>query len=243
MNDENKPSTWVIQSIADQAINVEFGDSIDEGINQRVTAFMAVLKQQQIPGVTGYLPTYRSLRVSYDSLLIRQSHLIHLIDALLSNAQWTTTPSRCWIVPVCYGGEQGIDLEVSATALGLTCDELVHIHSAPTYRIYMIGFVPGFAYLGGLDERLHLARRTSPRQEVPAGSISIGGMQSAIGSVAAPSGWHLLGKTPAKSFDLRREQPFLFSAGERVRFLPIGVEEYQTLNADPDYMPQWSHDV
>lgn len=240
MNDENKPAAWVIQAIADQAINVEFGDSIDEVTNQRVTAFMMLLKQQQIPGVTGYLPTYRSLRITYDPLLIRQSRLIPIIDGLLSNAQWTAAPSRCWRVPVCYGGEQGIDLVASASALGLACDELIHLHSAPTYRIYMIGFMPGFAYLGGLDERLHLARRTSPRQVVPAGSISIGGMQSAIGSVAAPSGWHLLGKTPAKSFDLRREQPFLFSAGEHVRFLPIGVEEYQALSADPNYMPEWS---
>lgn len=240
MNEADLPLTWVIKAIADQAINIEFGEVIDERINQRVTSFTAALRQKKLQGVTACIPTYRSLTVTYDSMKIRQTRLTSVIEELLSSDNLDTPEGKCWQIPVCYGGEHGIDLEDVSASLGLTPDELISIHSAQIYRIYMIGFVPGFAYLGGLDERLHIPRRTSPRLEVPSGSISIGGMQSAIGSVAAPSGWHLLGRTPVKSFDLHRDHPFLFNAGETVCFHSISAEEYRQLSTEPGYMPKWS---
>ncbi|WP_254711483.1 5-oxoprolinase subunit PxpB [Pantoea cypripedii] len=240
MNDAGMPLSWAIQTIADQAVNIDFGEVIDAQVNQRVTSLAAAIRQQNIAGVTGCIPTYRSLTVTYDSVVIRQRELIQALELLLNTDMLHTPPRKCWLIPACYGGDYGIDLASSATCLGLTPAELIEIHSAQPYRIYMIGFMPGFAYLGGLDPRLHLARRTSPRQEVPGGSISIGGVQSAIGSVAAPSGWHLLARTPVKSFDPQREQPFLFNAGEEVRFVPVSEHDYQTLLADRHYQPEWS---
>lgn len=240
MNDVDNPLSWVIQKIADQAVNIDFGEKIDERINQRVTSLAAIIRQQDIPGVTGCIPTYRSLTVTYDSVLIRQKMLIQMLEELLNTDIRINHPRKCWLIPACYGGDHGIDLSASADMLGLSVNELIEIHSAQPYRIYMIGFMPGFAYLGGLDARLHIPRRTSPRLEVPAGSISIGGIQSAIGSVAAPSGWHLLAQTPVKSFDPQREQPFLFNAGEDIRFVPVSKYDYQLLLSDNNYFPEWS---
>ena len=136
---------------------------------------------------------------------------------------------RAWQVPVAYGGEHGIDLAEMAAERGITEAELVRRHAAPTYRVYMIGFQPGFAYLGGLDPALAKPRRTDPRPRTPAGSISIGGVQTAVASVEAPSGWHLIGRTPALPFRLGRDPVFLFQAGDSVRFEPISPEAVEAL--------------
>ncbi|KFD19153.1 allophanate hydrolase 2 subunit 1 [Tatumella ptyseos ATCC 33301] len=239
VNDKTLPGDWVVQPIADQAINIDFGEVINTRVNERVTSLVAAIKKRQLPGITGLVPAYRSVTISYDALIIRQSELIHVLEELIVCGNMLKHAGKCWQIPACYGGEYGIDLLTSASALGLTTDELISLHSAAIYRIYMIGFMPGFAYLGGLDERLHLARRTSPRAEVPGGSISIGGQQSAIGSVAAPSGWHLLARTPVKNFDPNREQPFLFNAGENVRFIPVSERDYLDLMAERDFQPEW----
>src|SRR3546814_3176463 len=120
-----------------------------------------------------------------------------------------------WRIPVAYGGAYGMDLEHIAERHGLTPERVVDLHGAAEYRVYMIGFAPGFSYLGGLDERLHTPRRTEPRLRTPAGSVSIGGMPAAVSSVEVPSGWHMPGRTPVRTFDLRRDQPSLFAVGDR----------------------------
>ena len=131
---------------------------------------------------------------------------------------------------MCYGGDFGEDLEWLARTRDLTTDEVVRLHAGALYRVYMIGFMPGFAYLGGLPEELHTPRRENPRTHVPAGSVALGGIQSAIFSIAAPSGWHMLGRTPARGFDLRREPPFLIDAGDLVRFKPISADAFARLD-------------
>ena len=138
---------------------------------------------------------------------------------------------RHWEVPVVFGGEWGIDLDFVAAERGISADEVVSRFTAAEYRVYMIGFAPGFAYLGPLPEALHLPRRQSPRPKVPAGTIGIGGIQAALYSVAIPSDWHLLGRTLWRAFDKQRDPPFLFRTGDRIRFVPIGEAEFRRLDA------------
>lgn len=230
---------WRIASIADQALLVDFGEHIDAAINARVMALAERVRRANIPGVTGLVPTYRALTVGYDSLVIRQAALRARLAQLLDEPDELAPAIRCWDVPVAYGGEEGVDLPWLAEQHGLSVAQVIALHCAVPYRVYMIGFVPGFAYLGGLDERLHTSRRVSPRLLTPAGSISIGGQQTAVSSVAAPSGWHLIGRTPVRSFDPSRQEPFVFAAGDEIRFRSIERVEFAELEAQPGYLPQW----
>ncbi|WP_205884853.1 5-oxoprolinase subunit PxpB [Pseudomonas syringae] len=240
MNIEEPEPSLRIAPIADHALYIDFGEVIDAAVNQRVTALAKRVGEARIDGVTGLIPTYRALTVAYDCTRIRQGRLIGHIERLLAEPDAAADPVRSWEVPVAYGGEHGVDLQWLSEHHQLDPDTVIRLHSAVGYRVYMIGFMPGFAYLGGLDARLHTSRRESPRLKTPAGSVSIGGMQTAVASVEAPSGWHLIGRTPARSFEPSREQPFLFSAGDEIRFTPISTEEFDALWAQPDYVPQWT---
>lgn len=240
MSTEEQQPSLRIAPIADHALYIDFGEVIDVAINQRVTALAKRIAQAGIAGVTGLIPTYRALTVAYDCTRIRQAALREQLERLLAQADAAADPVRCWDLPVAYGGEHGIDLNWLAEHHQLDPVEVIRLHSTVSYRVYMIGFMPGFAYLGGLDERLHTSRRESPRLKVPGGTVSIGGMQTAVSSVDAPSGWHLIGRTPARSFVPSREEPFLFSSGDEIRFVPISTEEFDALSVQPDYLPQWT---
>lgn len=229
-----------IAPIGDHAIYIDFGEVIDIAVNQRVTALARRVGEAGIPGVTGLVPTYRALTVAYDCTLIRHSRLRQHLERLLAEPYAEAGPVRQWEVPVAYGGEHGVDLEWLAAQHDLDAQTVIALHSAARYRVYMIGFMPGFAYLGGLDERLHTSRRESPRLKVPAGTVSIGGMQTAVASIEAPSGWHLIGRTPARSFRPGHDDPFLFRAGDEIRFVPIEQAEFDALAAQPDFIPQWT---
>lgn len=239
MNGAVNTLSWKILPVADQAVCIDFGEYIDPHINKYVTDLALLINQQPKPGVTKAIPTYRSLQVNYDSLHIRQPELIDWLQDLLTQPPRKSPPFRAWRIPVCYGGSYGIDLESLAEHHQLSPQEVITRHTQPLYRIYMLGFMPGFAYLGGLDESLHTPRRDSPRLKVPAGSISIGGMQTAVGSVEAPSGWHLIGKTPVKSFVPEREPPVLLQSGDAVRFYPVSPDEFASL-AQAAFIPEWS---
>jgi KipI family sensor histidine kinase inhibitor len=215
----------------DSAFVIEFGDGVDPRANARVLALDALVRRQELPGVVEIVPTYRSLLVQFDPDAVDGREVLRRLQALDLEHPREPPKGRRWTVPVCYGGEHGIDLEEVAKRHDLTAEEVVAIHGSGSYRVYMIGFAPGFAYLGGLDPRLHTPRRQNPRTRTPAGSVSIGGIQAAISSVEAPSGWHLLGRTPVRAFDPDREPPFLFSTGDTVRFEPISAEEFAALDA------------
>ncbi len=215
----------------DQALVVEFGDVIDAGLNRLVQALDRRVADAAIEGVIECVPTYRSLMIVYDPLRIGASALRKRVEKLVPKSADAEAPTRRWTIPVAYGGAHGLDLEEVAKLHGLTPDEVIALHSGAEYRVYMIGFSPGLAYLGGLPEPLHTPRRTTPRLRVPASSVSIGGVQAAVFSVEIPSGWHLLGRTPERLFNLARAQPFLLGAGDRVRFRPISPEEYERLAA------------
>ena len=210
----------------DSAITVEFSRNIDDAANQRVLALDRALGGAPIQGVTETVPTYRSLLVHYDPCLIDFDTLGEELLALAKRPAATTVKTRHWRIPVAYGGENGIDLEDVAKTLGTTPDEIVARHVEGDYRVAMIGFTPGWSYLSGLEKFLHLPRRQNPRLLTPAGTISIGGVQTGIQCLAGPSGWHLLGRTPVRTYQLHREPIFLLEPGDRVTFFPIEAKAF-----------------
>ena len=210
----------------DSAITVEFSRNIDDAANQRVLALDRALAAASVPGVTEAVPTYRSLLVHYDPEVIGFEALGQRLIALASAPAPPAARARRWRVPVAYGGENGIDLDDVAKALNLTPDEVVARHVGGDYRVAMIGFTPGWSYLSGLDQSLHLPRRQNPRVFTPMGTISIGGVQAGIQCLAAPSGWHLLGRTPVRTFQLHRDPVFLTEPGDRVTFYQIDARTF-----------------
>ncbi len=213
----------------DGALVVEFGHAIDPEINARVLALDAALVAA-LAGAIETVPTYRSLLVQYDPLALPAADLIARIRALAATPPPALPRGRRVTLPVAFGGGFGSDFGELAGRLGLDAEGILRLLTGAEFRVYMIGFAPGFAYLGGLPECLHIPRRASPRAKVPAGSVGIGGVQAAVFSVESPSGWHLLGRTPLRPFDLRRADPFLFRAGDRVRFRAIDAEEFARLD-------------
>jgi len=210
----------------DSAITVEFSRNIDEAANQRVLALDRTLMSEPVAGVTETVPTYRSLLVHYDPVVVDFETLGEKLTALASRPVPTTTKTRRWRIPVTYGGEHGIDLEDVAKTLKTTPDEIVARHVAGDYRVAMIGFSPGWSYLSGLEKFLHMPRRKNPRLLTPAGTISVGGVQAGIQCVAAPSGWHLLGRTPVRTYQLHRNPIFLLEPGDGVTFFAIDAKTF-----------------
>jgi KipI family sensor histidine kinase inhibitor len=210
----------------DSAITVEFSRNIDDTANQRVLALDRALASEPVAGVTETVPTYRSLLVHYDPVQIGFDALGEKLLALAEMPSQATATSRRWRVPVAYGGENGIDLEDAAKTLNITPEEVVARHAGGDYRVAMIGFTPGWSYLSGLDKSLHMPRRLSPRVFTPAGTISIGGVQAGIQCLAAPSGWHLLGRTAIRTFRLHRDPVFLTEPGDRVTFYEVDAKTF-----------------
>jgi KipI family sensor histidine kinase inhibitor len=214
----------------DAGIVIEFGDSIDPGINALVLALDAAINDARIVGVVETVPTYRSLLVQIDPLRFDITAFSDQVRGMLHGLAQMTFKSRRWRVPVVYGGDFGIDLEDVAARHGLTTTEVIDRHSAAIYRVYMIGFMPGYTYLGGLDPSLATPRRLDPRSMTPAGTISIGGIQALIAGAAMPSGWHLLGRTPVRTFMVSREPAVLFAPGDEVVFEPIAAHTFDALD-------------
>jgi KipI family sensor histidine kinase inhibitor len=210
----------------DSAITVEFSTNIDDAANQRVLALDRTLANEAIPGVTETVPTYRSLLVHYDPSLVDFATLGEKLVTLAKLPVQATTPSRHWRIPVAYGGEHGIDLEDVAKTLNSTPDDIVARHVAGDYRVAMIGFTPGWSYLSGLDHSLHMPRRQNPRLLTPAGTISIGGVQAGVQCLAGPSGWHLLGRTAVRTYQLHRDPTFLLEPGDRVSFSVVDAKTF-----------------
>jgi KipI family sensor histidine kinase inhibitor len=215
----------------DTALSVDFGNVIDRDVNARVHALDTALTAVPFPGVIETVPTYRAVMVHFDPTVTNVDALSAHLLAVAAKTKTTVLTQRCWRVPVAYGGDHGVDLNDMAASSGLSVADFVEAHSVSTYVVMMIGFMPGFSYLGGLDPRLARHRRDVPRAKVPASSISIGGAQTAIGSVECPSGWHLIGRTPALPFAPAREPVFLFEAGDEIRFHPISEAEWCSLTS------------
>ena len=216
---------------ADQAVIVEFGETIDPVVNRQVIGLDQDLARQPLEGVLETIPTYRSLFIRYDPTRRSSASLIDELQCRMTEELSDDAERRLWTVPVFYGGEAGMDLEDVASLHGLSVDEVIALHSNARYRVYMIGFMPGFAYLGGLPDAIHTPRLTNPRPLTPAGGIAIGGMQASINSVASPSGWRFIGRTPLRLFDPKREPAILLRAGDEIQFECISEDEAARLDA------------
>lgn len=224
-----------ILTAGDSSLLIEFGKEISPEINARITAVVRMMKAQQIEGMVDMIPSFCALLINYDPRVISYGAIKERIEKLLElDVETEESETRIFEIPVCYGGEYGPDLENIAKLAGLTVQEVIDIHSSRDYLIYMLGFLPGFSYLGGLDERIHTPRLANPRLKIRAGSVGIGGSQTGIYPLDSPGGWQLLGLTPVKTYDPDREVPILFEAGDYIRFVPVTEDEYQEIKAQVD---------
>ena len=213
----------------DQAVTVEWGSTIDEHINRQVHAFARKAEELFHPAITEVVPTYRSATVHYRPEVLSYEELNQLLAPLAQGGAEEAEELPVVEIPVCYGGEYGPDLLEVAQHCSLTPEEVIARHTAPTYRIYMLGFTPGFPYLGGMDPSIAAPRRKEPRIHIPAGSVGIAGEQPGVYPIVPPGGWQLIGRTPLRLFDPQREQPILLSAGAGIRFVPIDEETFRKM--------------
>jgi len=217
----------------EQGLVVEFGNVISPQVNARVRRLASKIAQSTIEGVIETVPTYRSLLIYFDPLRLARADLARMIERLLAVEEETdkggTDKVRLIRVPVCYGGEFGPDLEDVAQVNGLAVDEVVAIHSSRPYLVYMLGFTPGFAYLGGMSPKIATPRLGKPRTKIPQGSVGIAEQQTGLYPIESPGGWRLIGRTPLRPFSPGSARPFLFAAGDYVQFVPIQAEEFETI--------------
>lgn len=213
----------------DSAVTIEFGDRIDPDINGMVLALDDIIRARAPAGLLETVPTYRSLTVQFDPVETDYEALIRLVNEETKDLAPRKAVGRRWRVPVVYGGEYGSDLEEVAETHGMTPAQVIEIHSSAIYRIYMIGFLPGFTYLGGLDKRIATSRRVQPRAKIPSGTIMIGGEQAGIAPMDMPSGWHNLGLTPVRPYAPERDPVFLFAAGDEIVFEPVDASRWDAL--------------
>ena len=221
-----------IVSAGDSAIVVEFEARIDVAVNARAIALAAALEAAAIRGVRDIVPTYCSVAVYFDPLRTAYDQLVeHIQLELVHPSQEPETGRVPLRIPVCYGGDLGPDLAEVAAFARMSEDEVVRRHTATTYRVFMLGFVAGFAYMGTVDAAIAMPRRATPRVRVPLGSVGIAGVQTGIYPAETPGGWRLIGRTPLTPFDPARAEPFLMQAGDHVQFHAITREEFAQWSA------------
>ena len=214
----------------DSAIVVEFGDGIDLGINARVRLLQHALGTDAHAGIVETVPTYRSLMVHYDPMVLRRESLESIIVAAAGRLpEESRETARTVEIPVTYGGEAGPDLADVAAIAGLDLQAVVDLHAGGDYVVFMLGFMPGFPYLGGLPSSIATPRLATPRTVVPAGSVGIAGAQTGIYPTESPGGWRLIGRTPVRLFDPLQSPPALLEAGDHVRFVPVGQADYDAI--------------
>ena len=214
----------------DKAVTVELGDAISPQINRRVRDLFLSIGNQRIPGVIDLVPTYRSVLVYYDPLrlsLLELEERLRDLEEHLDEA--TVAVPRVVVFPAVYGGEYGPDLGYVAEHNGLAPEEVVRIHCGTDYLVYMMGFTPGFTYLGGMVEGIATPRLQTPRMTIPGGSVGIAEQQTGIYPIESPGGWQLIGRTPVRLFDPQRDPPVVVEAGDYVRFVPVTEEAYRDI--------------
>jgi inhibitor of KinA len=227
--------------LGDRAVMITLGATIDEATHRLVQSASARIDRTPPAGFVDQVPAFTSIAVHYDPVLAvrgtSKSPYARVVDDLTSALSELTAeqlpPAKVVEIPVCYGGALGPDLDDVARAHEMTADEVVRLHTSGNYLVYMVGFMPGFAYLGGLPTKLATARRTTPRTVVPAGTVGIGGSQTGVYPLDSPGGWNLIGKTPLAIFDIARPQPALLATGDRVRFRAITEEQFRNWAASP----------
>lgn len=215
------------QPASDQSLFVHFGNEISLDAHREIVSFLKLLEAEPLDGIVNLHPAYCSVLVKFDALQFAHADIEAKLTSYLGRLREVKLPEpRLREIPVCYGGEFGPDLEEVASIHKLSVEEVIRLHASATYTAYFLGFVPGFAYLGGLPAELATLRLPSPRKTVPAGSVAIGGNQTGVYPTATPGGWRLIGKTPLKLFDPAPAHSSFFETGDQVRFIPITAEEF-----------------
>ena len=232
-------SGFKVYYLSERAVTIEFGQEISEVMLTQITAFNTTVNNHPFPGFITAVPAYSTVSIFYDPVMVITTESMHGVDCFEKVANYlqslltpishhqNQTPVNLITIPTTYGGNFGPDLQEVAKINKLTVEEVIHLHSAATYKVYMIGFVPGFAYLGGMSELIESPRKATPRKAVPIGSVGIAGKQTGIYPIASPGGWQLIGKTPLILFDANRSQPSLLQAGDEVVFKPIDSHEFE----------------
>jgi KipI family sensor histidine kinase inhibitor len=227
------PPDFSVVPAGDSALLVQLADRLDPGINQLAITIARTIKASGFAGVRDVTSTFKSVAIYFDPLRTDYAALVQGVTAAASAAPQgsptvSQSPTR---VPVCYGGELGPDLDAVAAFAGMGREEVIHLHTSRTYRVFMLGFLPGFPYMGPVDERIAAPRLTDPRSKVSAGSVGIAGFQTGIYPAATPGGWRIVGRTPVRPFDLHRPDPFMFKPGDSVEFYAIDSAEYSRIES------------
>jgi len=213
--------------VGDSALTLEFGDEINYEINNKIRVFNKKIKSLNIDGIIETVPSFKALLVYYDPEKLFFSEVKEIITDLFKTIDVENNKKRKVIeIPVCYDEEFGEDLDFVSQYTKLSKEEVIKLHSSKEYLIYMLGFLPGFAYLGGMNERLVTPRLENPRLKLEAGAVGIGGEQTGIYPLASPGGWRIIGRTPLKPYDSNRNRVILYEAGDYIKFTPISKKEY-----------------
>lgn len=229
-----------VLNAADSAIVIEFGSTIDRTVSDQVLALGEALKGAGLPGVIEIVATFRSLCVNYDPLATTGAELESTVASLVRSAGAASRARRLWSIPVCYDGEFAPDLADVANSTGLRPVDVVELHASVNYHVYMIGFAPGYPYMGDLPARLHLPRRIDPRTRVPPGSVAIATSMTAVYPYESPGGWHLIGTSPVRFFDPQSASGSLLGPGDAVKFRPVTPAEFTDIRravASNAYLP------
>lgn len=229
-----------ISPVGDRAISIDFGQVIDLKINRHIRQTIERIKELQLDGIIELVSTYCALLVEYDAMLYSYSDICNIIEPTLEEGMSDTTNELVTVVevPTVYGGEFGPDLSFVASHNHLSEDEVVSIHSGTDYLVYMLGFIPGFTYLGGMDPRIATPRLSSPRTLIPAGSVGIAGEQTGTYPSDSPGGWQIIGRTPVTMYDMSKAQAALLNAGDYVRYVSIDESEFHRIKSlGSDYVP------
>lgn len=225
-----------IYALSEKALTVVFGNTISESLWHQVSSFNQLLKQHPFQGLITTVPAYATLTVFFDPLLVAQADLPgktcyekvsgYLKQMSHSAPDLAVQAGKHVIIPVCYGGDFGPDIATVAENNGLTEEEVIALHSGAVYNVYMLGFVPGFAYMGGMPQGLSTPRKEVPRAAIPAGSVGIAGLQTGIYPIVIPGGWQIIGRTPLQLFNATRQNPALLQGGDSVTFKAITIDEF-----------------
>ena len=229
-----------ISPVGDCAISIDFGQVIDPKINRHIRQIIEQIKDLQLDGIIELVPTYCALLVQYDAMVYSYSDICRILEPTLQESVTDSANELVTIVeiPTVYGGEFGPDLGFVASYNHISEDEVVSIHSGTDYLVYMLGFIPGFTYLGGMDPRIATPRLSSPRTLIPAGSVGIAGEQTGTYPSDSPGGWQIIGRTPVTMYDMSKEQAALLQAGDYVRYVSIDENEFHKIKSlGMEYIP------